>query len=122
MRTSTQKNGERIINAGHRPPHCRQFEIGASAHDAMRKAKQVGSFSGPMRTKLVALLDHIGLPKWLGFPSCGHLFDSHTDLLQTASVLQFPVFVDGQNHNGILDSLTPALLISLVLLYFAPLG
>jgi hypothetical protein len=100
----------------------RQLEMGASAHDAMRKAKQVGSFSGPMRTNLVALLDHIGLPKWLGVPSCAHLFDSHTDLLQTASVLQFPVFVDGQNYNGSPDILTTALLRSQLLLYFAPLG
>ena len=100
----------------------RQLEMGASAQDAMRNAKQVGSFSGPMRTNLVALLDHIGLPKWLGVPSCGHLFDSHSDLLQTASVLQFPVFVDGQNYNGSPEILSSALLLSQLLLYFAPLG
>lgn len=100
----------------------RQLAMGASAQDAMQRAKQVGSFSGPMRNNLVGLLDHIGLPKWLGVPSCAHLFDSRSELLQTASVLQFPVFVDGENYNGSPDPIKTPLLRGMVLDHFATLG
>ena len=100
----------------------RQLEMGASFQDAMRKAKQVGAFSGPMRTNLVELLDHIELPKWLGVHSCGELFGSKSELLQTASVLQFPVFVDGENYNGSPDPGRSPLLRSMVLEHFASLG
>jgi hypothetical protein len=100
----------------------RQLGMGASAQDAMRRAKQVGAFSGPMRTNLVGLLDHIGLPKWLGVSSCAQLFDSRSDLLQTASVLQFPVFVDGENYNGSPDPVKTPLLRSMVLDHFATVG
>jgi len=44
--------------------------------------------------------DCIGLPKWLGLRSTDELFGSASELLQTASVLQYPVFLNGENYNG----------------------
>jgi len=100
----------------------RQLEAGAPPEEAMRKAKQVGAFSGPMRTNLVEMLDHIGLGKWLKIASCAELFESRPDLLQTASVLQFPVFVDGENYSSSPDPIRTPLLRSMVLDHFAPMG
>jgi hypothetical protein len=100
----------------------RQLEAGASAEAAIRTAKQVGAFSGPMRTNLVEMLDHIGLAKWLKIASCAELFESRSDLLQTASVLQFPVFVDGENYSSSPDPIRTPLLRSMVLDHFAQLG
>src|SRR5687768_6092638 len=42
----------------------RQLATGASAEDAMRRAKEVGAFSCPMRSNLTAMLDRIGLNRW----------------------------------------------------------
>jgi hypothetical protein len=53
-----------------------------------------------MRPNLVALLDHIGLHRWLGIASCDALFGSASDLVQTTSILRHPVFVAGKNYNG----------------------
>ncbi|MCC2673798.1 MAG: hypothetical protein K0Q43_678 [Ramlibacter sp.] len=99
----------------------RQLEAGASAEESMRKAKHVGAFSGPMRTNLVEMLDHIGLA-WLKIASCVELFGSRADLLQTASVLQFPVFVDGENYSSRPDPIRTPMLRSMVLDHFAQLG
>ncbi|MBN3761239.1 hypothetical protein [Burkholderia sp. Ac-20365] len=73
---------------------------GATHADALRAAKQTGAFSGAMRPNLIALLDHIGLNRWLQLPSCEALFGAAGDLIQTTSILRHPVFVDGANYNG----------------------
>lgn len=57
-------------------------------------------FSGAMRPKLVGLLDSVGINRWLGIASCNELFGSSSHLVQTASVLRYPVFIDGDNYNG----------------------
>lgn len=100
----------------------RQLGAGASSAEAMRRAKEVGAFSGPMRSNLTAMLDHIGLAKWLGVGSCAQLFADKANLLQTASVLQFPVFVGGENYNGNPDPLRTLMLKRFVHAHFAPLG
>jgi hypothetical protein len=78
----------------------RQLHAGASADVAHRAAKQTGAFSGAMRPNLIGLLDHIGLHQWLELSSCDALFGSASHLVQTTSIQQHPVFVDGQNYNG----------------------
>lgn len=83
---------------------------GAALTEALRRAKAIGAFSGAMRPNLVALLDAVGLQKWLGLASCGELFGTAAGMLQTASVLQFPVFVDGENYNGTPDPTKHSLL------------
>jgi hypothetical protein len=73
---------------------------GASVDEALRRAKSVGSFSGPMRRNLVSMLDQIGLAETLGIGSCEDLFGSAHHLASHMSVLAFPVFVNGRNYTG----------------------
>jgi hypothetical protein len=100
----------------------KQLTNGASHEEALRQAKRVGAFSGTMRANLTDLLDHIGLQGWLGLPSCDELFTKANNLLQSASVLQFPVFVNGDNYNGTPDPVTTPLLRQLVLEQFVPMA
>ena len=76
----------------------------------LQRAKATGAFSGAMRPNLIAMMDSVGLNTWLGLPSCGSLFEKDAKLLQTASVLQFPVFLNGENYNGTPDPLKHSLL------------
>lgn len=78
----------------------RQLAAGASMDAAHLAAKHTGAFSGAMRPNLIALLDHIGLHRWLGVASCEELFGAAAHLVQTTSILRHPVFVDGANYNG----------------------
>jgi hypothetical protein len=78
----------------------RQLQAGASKEVALKAAKQTGAFSGAMRPNLIALMDAIGLHRWLGVDSCEALFGSASHLVQTTSVLRNPVFVNGENYNG----------------------
>lgn len=78
----------------------RQLDNGADPMTSLIAAKQTGAFSGPMRPKLIELLDSIGIQRWLGIRSCDELFGAAAHLLQTASVLRYPVFIDGGNYNG----------------------
>jgi hypothetical protein len=73
---------------------------GASADEALRRAKSVGSFSGPMRRNLVTMLDQIGLAETLGIASCDELFGSAHHLASHMSALAFPVFINGRNYTG----------------------
>jgi hypothetical protein len=93
----------------------KQLANGASPEEALRQAKRIGAFSGAMRSNLTAMLDHIGLQRWLGLGGCDELFDKAGHLLQSASVLPFPVFVNGDNYNGTPDPITTPMLRQLVL-------
>jgi hypothetical protein len=83
---------------------------GSTDDDVLRRAKATGAFSGPMRPNLIALMDCIGLNTWLGLTSCVELFGGAADLLQTSSILQFPVFQNGENYNGTPDPIKHPLL------------
>lgn len=78
----------------------RQLLSGASDEQALQAAKQTGAFSGAMRPNLIALMDAIGLQRWLGLGSCEALFGSAAQLLHSTSALRNPVFVKGENYNG----------------------
>jgi hypothetical protein len=78
----------------------RQLDQGANQNTALSAAKRTGAFSGAMRPNLVALLDHIGINRWLGIKTCDELFSTAAHLVQTTSVLRNPVFVGGENYNG----------------------
>ena len=97
-----------------------QLARGSSDAVALLAAKRTGAFSGAMRPNLVAMLNHVGLRSWLGLSSCDALFGAYADLLQTSSVLPFPVFVNGENYNGTPDIAKSGLLRSLVLEHFVP--
>lgn len=79
---------------------CRQLRQGASVEQAREAAKATASFAGPMRNKLVNMLDHVGVQTLLGIDSCARLFDTHRHLVHYTSALRYPVFIDGQNYSG----------------------
>ena len=93
---------------------------GVATQEVLRRAKQTGAFSGAMRPNLIALMDSIGLPRVLSLRSCADLFEAAPHLLQTASVLQFPVFVNGENYNGTPDIIRTPMLRQFLLTHFLP--
>jgi hypothetical protein len=97
-----------------------QLASGASAEVALLHAKRTGAFSGAMRTNLTAMLDHIGMNHWLGLARCDDLFSTASQLLQSTSVLPFPVFLKGGNYNGTPDPVGTAMLRQLMLDNFVP--
>ncbi|OWK33644.1 hypothetical protein [Sphingomonas dokdonensis] len=76
------------------------LQRGLTAEDALRCAKAVASFSGPMRANLVAMLDHIGVNGLLGLRSTSTLWEERSDLAHFTSALRYPAFVDGENWSG----------------------
>lgn len=78
----------------------RQLLEGSTEQDALVAAKRTGAFSGAMRPNLIALLDQIGLHRWLKIEGCATLFGSDSGLVQTTSILRHPIFIDGDNYNG----------------------
>lgn len=99
----------------------RQLLSGASAEHTVQQAKRTAAFSGAMRANLTAMLDHIGLNRWLGIDNCDALFADAGSLLQSTSVLPFPVFLNGANYNGTPEPLNTPMLRDLVLEHFVPL-
>ncbi|PRC44158.1 hypothetical protein C6A85_000000101650, partial [Mycobacterium sp. ITM-2017-0098] len=69
---------------------------GFSEAEALAAAESFASFSGPMRTYLVAMLDSIGVNRLLGVSSTSTLWDGDTSLVHFTSVCRHPVFVDGK--------------------------
>jgi hypothetical protein len=78
----------------------RQLLLGADDATALAKAKVFASFSGAMRTNLIAMLDHIGLHRWAGLDSIADLWTTRSDLAHFTSALRYPVFVSGKNYSG----------------------
>ena len=83
---------------------------GADLSEALAEAKRTGSFSGPLRANLVAMLDAIGASRHLGVESAADLFAPGSGAVHFTSALRYPVFVNGANYNGTPDVLrTPIL-------------
>jgi hypothetical protein len=98
----------------------RRLALGAPEDDVLRAAKYTGAFSGAIRPNLVALLDHVGLQRWLGIASCASLFDADAHLMHVTAVLRHPIFVADKNYNGASPNmLTTPLLQTQMLDYFA---
>lgn len=83
---------------------------GTGDDKALKQAKQTASFSGPMRSNLVTMLDCIGIQQAIGIETCARLFDTRTDLVHFTSALRYPVFLDGKDYSG-----SPAILATPVL-------
>lgn len=77
------------------------MDQGLSDVAVIARAKQAASFSGPMREKLIAMLDHYGFQKRLGLGSCRELWGTANQLVHFTSALRNPVFClkDGQEEN-----------------------
>ena len=84
----------------------RQLALGAPLQEVLRAAKYTGAFSGAIRPNLVALLDHVGLQRWLGIASCATLWHADAPLMHVTAVLRHAVFVDGKNYNGASPGMT----------------
>ncbi|MGG3916009.1 hypothetical protein [Rossellomorea vietnamensis] len=68
--------------------------------DVLHEVKKNSSFEGPMRKNLINMLDELNLPNHLGISSTSELFGSSSHLVQTSSVLPYPVFYNGKNYSG----------------------
>ncbi|MGE0675553.1 hypothetical protein [Pseudolabrys sp.] len=73
---------------------------GKSDDEVLRLAKTHASFSGPMRTNLIEMLDYVGLNRSIGVASTGTLWAENNDLVHFTSALRYPVFVNGKNYSG----------------------
>jgi hypothetical protein len=86
------------------------IERGGPVPEALAEAKLTGSFSGPLRANLVAMLDAIGVAKTLGVATTAEVFRPGSQDVHLTSALRYPVFVNGQNYNGTPDMLRTPLL------------
>jgi hypothetical protein len=91
---------------------------GRSEDESLRAAKVFASFSGPMRTNLVALLDDVGVNQWLGVPSTASLWTTNARWVHFTSALRYPVFVNGANYSGAPSMISTALLRTHLLQWF----
>lgn len=73
---------------------------GKSFEEALRTAKMTASFSGPMRSNLIEMLDYIGVARLLNLKSTASLFDAGSRDMHFRSALRYPVLVDGKNYSG----------------------
>lgn len=74
---------------------------GKSLEETARLAKDTGAFSGTvLRRNLVAQLNHWGVHTWLGQRDAADLFGPARDLVQTTSLLRYPVFKNGRKYDG----------------------
>jgi len=79
----------------------RSLIAGNNAITAMKHAKETGGFSGePMRSNLIKELNDWGIHKWLRLQDSSELFSSSKDLLQTTSLLRYPVFINNRDYRG----------------------
>ena len=79
----------------------RAIADGTSDTEVLRRAKTVAAFSGSLRTNLLSMLDGIGLPSALGITASSELFTPRgAGLVQTTSMLRYPVFNHAKNYSG----------------------
>lgn len=104
----------RIVLVGITPGPTQMFNANSEARrvllegkpetEAMRTAKQVAAFSGePMRSNLIKQLNHWGFHRWLGLKDASEFFEGDQKLLQTTSLLRYPVFMNGDDYRGTPD-------------------
>jgi hypothetical protein len=80
---------------------CRQqLRSGATREKALAVAKVHASFSGPMRSNLISMLDDIGVTRLLGLSTTATLWENKSSLVHFTSALRYPVFLDGENYSG----------------------
>ncbi|MEZ0171097.1 hypothetical protein [Microvirga sp. TS319] len=97
----------------------RHLVAGQHLTSASKAAKGAASFSGSMRPKLIDMLDHIGVHRWLGLPSCAALFGAEARLVHYTSALRYPVYLNGENYSGTPDMTSHPLLRRYVSEYLA---
>ena len=89
----------------------RSLLLGKSNLEAMKNAKDTAAFSGKtLRSNLINQLNHWGVHQWLGIPDSASLFVENRYLIQTTSLLRYPVFVDDDDYRGAPDMIKYPLL------------
>jgi hypothetical protein len=97
----------------------RALMSGKSSQDTMRAAKDTAAFSGePMRGNLIRLLNHWGVERWLGLTDAAAMFSTDRQLVQTTSLLRYPVFVNDKDYRGAPDMMKHPLIKKHLLDYF----
>ena len=95
------------------------FAGGATDLEAIKIAKDAAAFSGePMRGNLIRQLNHWGFDEWLGQQDASAFFSTANDLVQTTSLLRYPVFVKDADYRGTPDMLKTPLLRRYLLEHF----
>ncbi|SFG96698.1 hypothetical protein SAMN04488020_105156 [Palleronia marisminoris] len=92
----------------------RALARGCSVPDALAEAKLAGSFSGPLRANLVAMLDAIGVAGHLAVSTTAEIFRPGSREVHFTSALRYPVFLSGKNYNGTPDMLATPILRQMV--------
>jgi hypothetical protein len=98
----------------------RQLERGATEQALLHASRLAGAFSGAIRPNLVALLDAIGVQRWLGIASCATVFGEDAGRVHVTSALRHAVFVNGKNYSGAPAMTRTPFLQQQVLEWFAP--
>lgn len=84
---------------------------------ALASAKVFASFSGPMRSNLVEMLDYVAVNRWLGVETTATLWNTNQHLVHFTSALRYPVFTDGKNYSGQPSMIATSILRKLLDLY-----
>jgi len=92
---------------------------GLDDKEALLRAKSHASFSGAMRSNLVAMLDAIGVADFFDLKTSGQLFENGSRQVHFTSALRYPVFRDGKNYNGMPNMLKTPVLRRMVDTYLA---
>lgn len=97
----------------------RSLLAGKSTLEAMKNAKDTAAFSGePLRSNLINQLNHWGVHQWLRISDSANLFAEKRHLIQTTSLLRYPVFVDDKDYRGTPDMIKHPLLKNNLLKHF----
>ncbi|PPQ36679.1 Uracil DNA glycosylase superfamily protein [Rhodoblastus acidophilus] len=97
----------------------RCLKAGLSDEAAKSAAKVFASFSGPMRTNLVSMLDSVGVNQALGLSSTATLWGADAARVHFTSALRYPVFIDNENYSGAPSMLATPLLKKQLMQWFA---
>jgi hypothetical protein len=92
----------------------KQLKAGKSPAEALRAAKVHASFSGPMRSNLITMLDYIGVHTWAGLQSSAQLWGDRSELVHFTSTLRYPVLLNGKNYSGAPSMVTTRILTALI--------
>ncbi len=98
----------------------RQLGLGATEQELLHAARLAGAFSGAIRPNLVALLDAIGVQRWLGIATCATIFGEDAGRVHVTGALRHAVFVSGKNYSGAPAMTRTPFLQQQILEWFAP--
>lgn len=72
-----------------------QLKAGRSLEGALAAAKSTASFSGSMRSSLIAMLDLVGVPQKFSRASAAAFFEAGSPLVHFTSTRRYPVYLTG---------------------------